>query len=69
MGRIRINGEKFTARFAAGTLDRVWSVLRPRENLASFVRDAVNAALDARMADHVQGVDQDTVATTDNAAG
>ncbi|WP_444805238.1 hypothetical protein [Sphingopyxis sp.] len=50
MGRPRINaeGEKITARFREGTLGRIKAVLREKEKQSDFVRDAVEAALEAR---------------------
>lgn len=52
MGRPRINaeGEKITARFREGTLGRIKAVLRGKEKQSDFVRDAVEAAIEAREA-------------------
>ncbi|PZQ21154.1 MAG: hypothetical protein DI569_12880 [Sphingopyxis macrogoltabida] len=53
MGRPRINaeGEKITARFREGTLRRIKAALRGKEKQSDFVREAVEAALDAREGD------------------
>lgn len=53
MGRRRINapeGDKMTARFREGTLDRVRAVLGEKEKLSDFVREAVEDAIDRREA-------------------
>lgn len=41
LGRPKINGEKATARFPAGTLDRIDAVLDEDESLADFLRSVV----------------------------
>lgn len=51
MGRPRINaveGDKMTARFREGTLDRIRAVLDEREKLSDFIREAVEEALERR---------------------
>lgn len=50
VGRIRINDpdEKVTARFAAGTLDRIKASLEPKEPQSEFLRKAVEAELKRR---------------------
>ncbi|WP_146049621.1 hypothetical protein [Novosphingobium sp. HII-3] len=51
MGRRRINapeGDKLTARFREGTLDRVRAVLGEKEKLSDFIREAVEDAVDRR---------------------
>jgi hypothetical protein len=50
VGRNRINDpdEKVTARFAAGTLDRIKSSLGPKEPQSEFLRIAVERELERR---------------------
>lgn len=48
VGRKQINGEQTMARFRPGTLDRIKAVLRDGEPQSSFIRDAVEAALERR---------------------
>lgn len=51
VGRKRINaaeGDKVTARFPEGTLERVKAVLKDGEPQSSFIRDAVLAELERR---------------------
>jgi len=50
VGRPRINapGEKVTARFREGTLDRLKAVLGEKENQSDFIRLAVERALKER---------------------
>lgn len=51
MGRRRINapeGDKMTARFREGTLDRVRAVLGEKEKLSDFIREAVEDAINRR---------------------
>jgi hypothetical protein len=51
MGRRRINapeGDKLTARFREGTLDRIRAVLGEREKLSDFIREAVEDAVARR---------------------
>lgn len=50
VGRIRINDpdEKVTARFAAGTLERIKSSLGPKEPQSEFLRIAVERELERR---------------------
>jgi hypothetical protein len=51
MGRPRINaieGDKLTARFPEGTLDRIRAVLREKEPQSDFIREAVEAELARR---------------------
>ena len=51
VGRKRINapeGDKMTARFPEGTLERIKAVLREGEPQSSFIRDAVEAELERR---------------------
>lgn len=50
VGRIRINDpdEKVTARFAAGTLDRIKASLGPKEPQSEFLRIAVERELERR---------------------
>jgi len=50
VGRTRINDpeEKVTARFAAGTLDRIKAALGPKEPQSSFLREAVERELKRR---------------------
>jgi len=50
VGRIRINDpdEKVTARFAAGTLDRIKASLEPKEPQSEFLRVAVEKELERR---------------------
>lgn len=52
MGRPRINapGEKVTARFREGTLNRMKAVLGDKENQSDFIRIAVEKALQEREA-------------------
>lgn len=55
MGRPRINavdGDKMTARFREGTLNRIKLVLGEKEKLSDFVREAVEEALDRREKDN-----------------
>ena len=50
VGRIRINApdEKLTARFRAGTMDRIKSALADKEPQSEFIRLAVEAELKRR---------------------
>ncbi len=50
VGRTRINDpeEKVTARFAAGTLERIKASLADREPQSSFLREAVERELKRR---------------------
>jgi hypothetical protein len=50
VGRTRINDpdEKLTARFPAGTLDRIKAALAPKEPQATFIREAVERELERR---------------------
>ena len=48
MGRKTINEEQTPARFPAGTLARVDSLLAPKEKRADFIRDAVDAEIRKR---------------------
>ena len=51
VGRKRINateGDKMTARFAEGTMERIKAVLRPGEPQSAFIRDAVEAEIRRR---------------------
>lgn len=50
VGRNRINdpGEKVTARFRSGTLDRIRAALVGKEPQAEFIREAVERELERR---------------------
>ena len=51
MGRRRINaseGDKLTARFREGTLDRVRATLGEKEKISDFIRKAVEEELNRR---------------------
>lgn len=50
VGRKRINDpdEKLTARFPAGTLERINAALAPKEPQAAFIREAVERELKRR---------------------
>ena len=50
VGRIRINdpGEKVTARFRSGTMDRIKAALGDKEPQSEFIRRAVEAELARR---------------------
>ena len=50
MGRKRINEEQIPARFPAGTLARMGTVLRPKEKKADLIRKAVEKELRYREA-------------------
>lgn len=50
-GRPRINaveGDKLTARFREGTVDRIKAVLGEKEKLSDFIRVAIEEALERR---------------------
>lgn len=48
MGRKRINDEQTPARFPAGTLDRIGSVLEEGEKRSDLIREAVERELKRR---------------------
>jgi hypothetical protein len=48
VGRTRTNFEQMAARFGAGTLDEIASVLLPEETRTDFVRIAVEEAIKRR---------------------
>jgi hypothetical protein len=48
MGRKRINGEVYLAKFPDGTLERIDRVLEAKEPRAAFVREAVDREIKRR---------------------
>lgn len=50
VGRTRINGEQYPAKFPDGTLARIEAVLEGKEKRADFIREAVEKELARREA-------------------